>query len=76
MVPILGAGHHSDLTPRLKTLTPKQMLQRLLIALAQGKTCNASGKLLNEIRRMIYALYQAKEITKNIYKNIMNSGQI
>ena len=42
LVPIYGAGHHSDLTPRLKILTPKQMFRRLLIALAQVKTCNAS----------------------------------
>ena len=34
----------------LKILTPKQMLQRLPIALAQVKSGNASEKLLNEIR--------------------------
>ena len=31
-------------------LTPKQMVQRLLIALAQVKEGNASKNLLNEIR--------------------------
>ena len=31
-------------------LTPKQMPQRLLIALAQVKACNNSKNLLNEIR--------------------------
>ena len=34
----------------LKILTPKQMLQRLPIALAQVKTGNNSESLLNEIR--------------------------
>ena len=34
----------------LKTLTLKQMLQRLLIALAQVKTSNTSEILLNQIR--------------------------
>ena len=34
----------------LKMLTPKQMLQRLPIALAQGKAGNTSENLLNEIR--------------------------
>ena len=34
----------------LKILTPKQMLQRLPIALAQVKTGNKSKTLLNEIR--------------------------
>ena len=48
----------------LKILTPKQMLQRLPIALAQVKAGNNSEKLLNEIRQIIYSLYQSKEITK------------
>ena len=48
----------------LKTLTRKQMLQRLPIALAQVKAGNTSENLLNEIRQVIYSLYQAKEITK------------
>ena len=34
----------------LKILTPKQMLQRLPIALAQVKASNSSESLLNEIR--------------------------
>ena len=34
----------------LKILTPKQMLQRLPIALAQVKAGNNSRSLLNEIR--------------------------
>ena len=35
-------------------LTPKQMLQRLTIALAQIKAGNNSENLLNEIRQIIY----------------------
>ena len=57
----------------LKILTPKQMLQRLPIALTQVKAGNTSENLLNEIRQIIYSLYQAKEITKKVYNNIMNS---
>ena len=34
----------------LKTLTPKEMLQKLPIALAQVKASNKSQNLLNEIR--------------------------
>ena len=49
---------------RLKILTPKQMLQRLPIAPSQVKTDNDSENLLNEIRQIIYSLYQSKEITK------------
>ena len=57
----------------LKILTPEQTLQRLPIALAQVKASNTSEKLLNEIRQIIYFLYQAKEITKKEYSNTMNS---
>ena len=48
----------------LKVLTPKQMLQRLPIALAQVKAGNNSESLLNEIRRIVYSSYQSKQITK------------
>ena len=48
------------------------MLQRLPIALAKVKAENTSEKLLNEIRQIIYSLYREKEITKNVYSNIMN----
>ena len=45
-------------------LTPKQMLHGLPIALAQVKAGNTSEKLLNEIRQIIYPLYQNKELQK------------
>ena len=48
----------------LKILTPKQMLQRLPVALAQVKASNNSENLLNEIRQIIYSPYQSKEILK------------
>ena len=48
------------------------MLQRLPKALAQIKRGNTSENILNEIRH-IYSMYQAKEITKKVFKNIMNS---
>ena len=46
----------------LKILTPKQMLQRLPIALAQVKTGNNSENLLNEIRQIVYSLCHQKSI--------------
>ena len=55
----------------LKTLTPKQMLQRLPIALAQVKAGNNSESLLNEIRQIVYSLYQSKPVTKKIYHHII-----
>ena len=45
-------------------LSPKQILQRLPIALAQVKVANTFENLPNEIREIIYSLYLAKETTK------------
>ena len=59
----------------LKILTPKQMLQRLPIALAQVKAGNNSESLLNEIRQIVYSLYQSKQITKKVYNHIIESIQ-
>ena len=52
------------------------MLQRLPIALAQVKVGNKSENLLNKIKQIMYSLYQAKEITKKVYNNIMNSVKV
>ena len=57
----------------LKILTPKEMLQRLPIALAQVKAGNNSKSLLNEIRQVVQTLYQSKKITKKVYNNIIKS---
>ena len=43
----------------IKILAPKQMLQRLPIG----------------IRQIVYSLYQSKQITKNVYNNIIKSLQ-
>ena len=37
------------------------------------KAGNNSESLLNEIREIVYCLYQSKEITKKVYNNIMKS---
>ena len=49
------------------------MLQGLSIPLAQVKAGNTYENLLNEVRQIIYSLYQTKEVTKKVYNNIMNS---
>ena len=59
-----GSGILNLNLSKLKVLTPKQMLQRLPIALAQVKAGNNSESLLNEIRQIVYSLYQSKQITK------------
>ena len=60
----------------LTILTLKQMFQRLPIALAQVKTGNNSESLLNEIRQIVYSLYEPKEITKKVYNNIIKSIKV
>ena len=52
------------------------MFQRLPIALTQLKAGSNSENLLNEIRKIVYFLYQSKEITKKVYNNIIKSIQI
>ena len=42
----------------LEILTPKQIFQRLPIAFAQVKAGNNSESLLNEIRQIVYYLYE------------------
>ena len=49
------------------------MLQRLPIAFAQAKSGNNSENLLNEIRQILYFLYQSKKITKKVYNNLIKS---
>ena len=41
-------------------ITPKQMFQRLLKALAQVKAGNNSESFLNEMRQIVYSLYESK----------------
>ena len=60
----------------LKILTPNQMLKRLPIALAQINAGNNSESLSNEIRQIVYSLYQSKEITKKVYNNIIKSIKV
>ena len=56
----------------LKILTPNQMLSRLPIPLAQLNTRNNSQKLKNEIGQLLYSLYRSKQLTKQIYKSLVD----
>ena len=55
----------------LKILAPNQMLSRLPISLAQLKAENNSEKLKNEIRQLLYSLYRSKNMTKQVYNNLI-----
>ena len=49
------------------------MLQISPITLAEVKKDNNPESLLNEIRQIVYSLYQSKQITKKVYNNIIKS---
>ena len=53
-------------------LTPKQTLQKLLIALAEVKAGNNSENLFSEIQQIVYSLYQSKEITRKVSITYLN----
>ena len=55
----------------LNILTPNQMLSRLPITLALLKAGNNSEKLKNEIRQLLYSLYRSKNMTKQVYNNLI-----
>ena len=57
----------------LKILTPNTLLTRLPILLAQIKAGNNLNKLKNEIRKMLYLLYQHNKITKKVYNNLVKT---
>ena len=63
---ILSEATYKTKYGELKMSTPKKMLQRILTAVSQVKAGNTSEKLLNQIRHIIYSLYQEKEITKKV----------
>ena len=52
------------------------MLQILPIVLAQIKAGNNSESSLNQIRQIVYSLYQSKEITKKVHNNIIKSIKV
>ena len=68
--------NETERTTRLKIVTPKEMLQRLPIAFVQVKAGNKSKSLWNEIREIVYSLYQSKQIAKKVYNNIIRSIQL
>ena len=57
----------------LKILTLNKLLTRRPILLAQIKPGNNSYKLKNEIRKILYPLYQHNKITKKVYNNLIKS---
>ena len=69
---ILNFNKQTQQGEGLKILTPNQMLSRLPITLAQLKVGNNSDKVKNEIRQLLYSLYRSKNMTKQVYNNLIN----
>ena len=55
----------------IKILTSNQTLSRLPISLAQLEAGNNSNKFKNEIRQLLYSLYHSKNMTKEVYNNLI-----
>ena len=55
----------------LKIITPNQTPSRLPISLAQLQAGNNSEKLKNETRQLLYSLYRSKNMTKQVYNNLI-----
>ena len=68
---ILDLNNEKQLGLGLKILTPNQMLSKLPISLAQLKAGNNSEKRKNEIRQLLYSLYCSKNMTKQVYINLI-----
>ena len=68
---ILELNSEKQLGIGLKILTPNQMISRLPITLAQLKAGN-SEKHKNEIRQLFYSLYRSKNLTKQLYKSLID----
>ena len=55
---------------------PSPMLTRLPVSLAQLKAGNNSEKLKNEIRQLLYPLYRSKNMTKQVYNNLISTYEL
>ena len=60
----------------IKILTPNQMLSRLPISLVQLKAGNNLEKLKNETRQLLYFLYRSKNMTKQVYNNLIKPYEL
>ena len=72
-IPVLECDEKVKEGKGLKMLTQNKLLTRLPILLAQTKAGNYLDKLKNEIRQILYLLYQHNKITKNVFNNLIKS---
>ena len=68
---ILKFNEQNQQRQGIKKLIPNQMPSRLPISLAQLEAGNNSNKLKNEIRQLLYSLHRSKNMTKQVYNNLI-----
>ena len=76
MPPLEGDEEEVKEGKELEILTPNKLLNKLPILLAEIKAGKKSYKLKNEIRQILYLLYQHNKITKNQVIIIMEENMI
>ena len=69
MPPLEGDEEKVKKGKRLQILTRNKLLIELPVLLIQIKAANNSNKLKNEIRQIVYLLYQHNKITEKLYNN-------
>ena len=55
---------HQNIGRRIKELTPKEMLQKIPILLAQVEVGNTLEDILNKIKQIVYLLNRANKLLK------------
>ena len=70
MPPLQGDKEKVKERKGLKVLTPNKLLTRLSILLTQIKAGNSSEALKNQIKEMLYLLYERTKITQNRKKSL------
>ena len=72
-LPPLGSDKELKEGKGLKIVTSSKLVTRLPVLLAKLKAGNNSNKFENEIRQIVYLLYQHNEITRKPYRNLIKS---
>lgn len=72
-VVLVNCLQQGDQQKRNQNATSKKMLQKLPTLFEQVQACNTYENLLNEIKQIVYLLYQAKQISQKVYKNILEA---
>ena len=72
-IPPLEGDEEVKERKELKFLTPNKLFTRLPVLLAKIKAGNNSYKLKDEIRQILYLLYQHNKITKKVCNNLIKS---